>query len=99
MSHAPLSTVSIKTEPIPPAIMEEIETFEAEAKRMVSLKARIPLELREGSIQDQPSSCHEGPAQESGREWLVDAQSILPGQVLSQDAWLNRQPPLFHRSL
>ena len=36
MSRTPLSTVSIKTEPIPPAIMEEIETFEAEARRMVS---------------------------------------------------------------
>jgi sulfite reductase (ferredoxin) len=34
MSHAPLSTVSIKTEPIPPDILEEIETFEAEASRM-----------------------------------------------------------------
>src|SRR6185436_14725534 len=36
MSRTPLSTVSIKTEPISPAILEEIETFEAEARRMVS---------------------------------------------------------------
>src|SRR6476660_3700263 len=36
MSRAPLSTVPIKTEPISPAILEEIETFEAEARRMVS---------------------------------------------------------------
>ena len=36
MSHTPLSAVSIKTEPIPPDILEEIETFEAEAKRMAS---------------------------------------------------------------
>jgi hypothetical protein len=34
MSHTPLSTVSIKTEPIFPDILEEIETLEAEAKRM-----------------------------------------------------------------
>jgi len=36
MSLIPLSTVPIKTEPIPPAVVEEIETFEAEAMRMVS---------------------------------------------------------------
>src|SRR4051812_5027371 len=36
MSRTPLSTVPIKTEPISPAILEEIETFEAEARRMVS---------------------------------------------------------------
>ena len=36
MSRIPLSRVPIKTEPIPPAILEEIETFEAEARRMVS---------------------------------------------------------------
>lgn len=36
MSRTPLSTVPIKAEPIPPAIVEEIETFEAEAMRMVS---------------------------------------------------------------
>ncbi len=36
MIHTPLSTVSIKTEPIPPDILEEIETFEAEAKRMAT---------------------------------------------------------------
>ena len=36
MSHAPVSTVPIKTEPISPDILEEIETFEAEARRMVS---------------------------------------------------------------
>ena len=36
MSRTPLSTVPIKTEPIPPAVVEEIETFEAEAMRMVS---------------------------------------------------------------
>src|SRR5262245_27482725 len=34
MSRTPLSTVPIKTEPIPSAIVEEIETFEAEAKRL-----------------------------------------------------------------
>jgi len=32
----PLTTVPIKTEPISPAVVEEIETFEAEAMRMVS---------------------------------------------------------------
>ncbi|MEK6763851.1 MAG: nitrite/sulfite reductase, partial [Nitrospirota bacterium] len=36
MIHTPLSTVSIKTEPIPPDILEEIETFEAEARRMAT---------------------------------------------------------------
>lgn len=36
MSRAPLSTVPIKTEPISPAIVEEIETFEAEALRLAS---------------------------------------------------------------
>ena len=36
MSLTPLSTVFIKTEPIPPAVIEEIETFEAEARRMAS---------------------------------------------------------------
>ncbi len=36
MSRALLSTVPIKTEPISPAIVEEIETFEAEALRLAS---------------------------------------------------------------
>ena len=36
MSRTPLNTVPIKTEPIPSVILEEIETFEAEARRMVS---------------------------------------------------------------
>src|SRR5437870_2237773 len=36
MSRTPLSTVPIKTEPISPAVVEEMETFEAEAMRMVS---------------------------------------------------------------
>ena len=36
MSRTPLSTVPIRTEPISPAIVEEIETFEAEARRLVS---------------------------------------------------------------
>ena len=36
MSRAPLSIVPIKTEPISPAIAEEIETFEAEALRLAS---------------------------------------------------------------
>src|SRR5206468_1977093 len=36
MNHAPLRTASIKTEPIPTAITEEIETFEAETNRMIS---------------------------------------------------------------
>ena len=36
MSDTLLSTISIKTEPIPPDILEEIETFEAEAKRMAT---------------------------------------------------------------
>jgi sulfite reductase (ferredoxin) len=36
MSRTPLSTFPIKTEPLSPAIAEEIETFEAEAIRMVS---------------------------------------------------------------
>ena len=31
MSRTPLSTVPIRTEPLSPAIVEEIETFEAEA--------------------------------------------------------------------
>ena len=34
MSLTPLSTSSIKVEPISPAILEEIETFETEARRM-----------------------------------------------------------------
>jgi len=40
MSLTPLSTVSIKTEPIAPAIIEEIETFEAEARRMFPATCR-----------------------------------------------------------
>ncbi len=36
MSHAPLSIVPIKTEPISPAIAEEIDTFETEALRLAS---------------------------------------------------------------
>lgn len=36
MSRAPLNLVPIKTEPISPAIAEEIETFEAEALRLAS---------------------------------------------------------------
>ena len=36
MSRIPHSTVPIKTEPISPAIVEEIETFEAEARRLDS---------------------------------------------------------------
>ena len=36
MSRTPLNTVPIKTEPIPSVILEEIETFEAEARRMAS---------------------------------------------------------------
>ncbi len=36
MNRAPLSIVPIKTEPISPAIAEEIETFEAEALRLAS---------------------------------------------------------------
>src|SRR5437016_9728911 len=43
MSRTPLSTVPIKTEPIPPAVVEEIETFEAEAKRMVSGDVSVDL--------------------------------------------------------
>ena len=52
MSLTPLSTVSIKTEPIPPAILEEIETFEVEALRMasgdVSLDLFRPFRLQYG---------------------------------------------------
>lgn len=36
MSQSPTSTVAIRTEPIPSAILEEIETFEKEALRMLS---------------------------------------------------------------
>ena len=36
MSRTPLSIVPVKTEPISPAIAEEIETFEAEALRLAS---------------------------------------------------------------
>lgn len=36
MSHSLTSPVAIRTEPIPSAILEEIETFEKEAMRMVS---------------------------------------------------------------
>ncbi|HMI38489.1 MAG TPA: hypothetical protein VK500_01165, partial [Nitrospiraceae bacterium] len=43
MSRTPLSTVPIKTEPIPPAVVEEIETFEAEAMRMVSGDVSVDL--------------------------------------------------------
>jgi hypothetical protein len=44
--------VPIKTEPIPPAVVEEIETFEAEAMRMasgdVSLDLFRPFRLQYG---------------------------------------------------
>ena len=36
MNRTPPSIVPINIEPIAPAIMEEIETFEAEARRLVS---------------------------------------------------------------
>ena len=43
MNLTPLSTVSIKTEPIPPAVIEEIETFEVEALRMASGDVSVDL--------------------------------------------------------
>ena len=36
MSQVTISRTPIQTQPIPPAILEEIETFEQEAKRMLS---------------------------------------------------------------